>query len=73
MTAASLIYLGVWCFLILVPCFLMGWIGFRFVTRLGQYPSKTALLQKSVFLPYMLVAIFSMTLILVFFKYFSSN
>jgi len=73
MSGAAWVYFLVWAFLILTPCALMGWLGYRFVTKLGQYPSKTAVLQRGVFLPYMLIAMTFITLILMFFKYFTSN
>lgn len=68
MSASALVFLMIWAALILIPCVLMGWMGYRFITKLGQYPSRTAVIQKNVMFPYIVVAVASMTAIVVFFK-----
>ena len=68
MSAAALVFLLIWAALILIPCIAMGWLGYRLITKLGQYPSRTPLIQKSFMFPYIVVAVASMTAIIVFFK-----
>ena len=67
-TGVAVGFVLLWAAMILIPCAVMGWMGYRLITRLGQYPSKTALMQKNIMLPYIVVAVASMTAILVFFR-----
>ena len=73
MSAASFVFLMIWAALILIPCIAMGWLGFRLITKLGQYPSRTPLIQKGIMFPYILVAVASMTAIMIFFRILTAD
>ena len=73
MLESSLVFLLIWAALIFLPCAAIGWLGFRFITRLGQYPSKTAVFQKNIMFIYFIIVFASFTGILVFFKILSSE
>ena len=52
----------------LIPCLGVGWIGYKLITRLGRYPSRTPAIQVGIMLKLIIVEVVSLTLILLMFK-----
>ena len=59
---AGLIFVGMYFFVIVLPCALIALIGYRMITKLGNMPSKTPAIQLTIF--WKLVAIEIVALIL---------
>lgn len=62
----SLLVIG-FLFLIIVPCVGVATIGYRMLTQLGRYPSKTPEIQMSICLKLFLIEAFSFGLIYIFY------
>ncbi len=63
---------GIWLvigffLLMIIPCVSVGIIGYRMITKLGQYPSKTPEIQMSIWLKLLLIEAFSFGMIYLFF------
>ena len=54
-------------FLMIVPCVSVAIIGYRMLTKLGTYPSKTPEIQMSICLKLFLIEAFSFGLIYIFY------
>ncbi|MCB9772297.1 MAG: hypothetical protein H6754_07080 [Candidatus Omnitrophica bacterium] len=68
MGATALIFIVVFFILIAIPCLGVGWLGYKLITRLGRYPSKTPAIQLGIMLKLIIVEVVSLTLILLLFK-----
>lgn len=64
----SLIFIGLFYFIMLVPCLSVGWLGFKLLDKLGRYPSKTPAIQMGIILKLVTIEVVSFTLLLLFFK-----
>ena len=53
--------------LMIIPCISVAIIGYRMLTKLGQYPSKTPEIQMSIWLKLLIIEVFSFGLIYVFY------
>lgn len=49
--------------LMIIPCVSVAVIGYRMITKLGQYPSKTPEIQMSIWLKLLIIEVFSFGLI----------
>ena len=54
-------------FLMLIPCVSVAIIGYRMLTKLGQYPSKTPEIQMSIWLKLLIIEVFSFVMIYIFY------
>lgn len=68
MGGAGLVFVGIYLFLIFVPCFVVGFLGYRFIENLGRYPSKTPVFQVKMLFWMVVTEIVSMSLLMAFFK-----
>ena len=68
MTSTALFFILIFYILMLIPCLGVGWIGYKLITRLGRYPSKTPAIQVGIMLKLIIVEVVSLTLILLMFK-----
>ncbi len=71
--SASAIFILIFYIIILIPCIGVGWVGFRMITRLGRYPSKSRAIQMSVLLQLLVIEVVSFSLIVGFFKVLSTE
>ena len=68
----AFIFIGIFAFLMIVPCVGVAVIGYRMIEKLGHFPSKTPFIQMSIFFALVSIEVFSFGLILLFFKFFSA-
>ncbi len=68
MGSAALIFILLFLIMIAIPCLGVGWLGYKLITKLGRYPSKTPAIQMGVMLKLVIIEVVSLTMILVFFK-----
>ncbi|MCC6759373.1 MAG: hypothetical protein IT395_07090 [Candidatus Omnitrophica bacterium] len=68
MASTALFFILIFYILMLIPCLGVGWIGYKLITRLGRYPSKTPAIQVGIMLKLIIVEVVSLTLILLMFK-----
>lgn len=68
MASTALLFIIIFFVLMFIPCLGVGWLGYKLITRLGQYPSKTPAIQLSIMLKLVIVEVVSLTLILLLFK-----
>ena len=66
------ILIGIFAFLMIVPCVGVAIIGYKMIDKLGFFPSKTPVIQMSIFLQLVLTELISFGLILVFYRVFST-
>lgn len=65
---AGLIFVGLFFLFIAVPVALIAYFGFRMITKLGQFPSKTPAIQLSVFWQLVIIEIVAVVLIMTFYQ-----
>lgn len=68
MGSAALIFIILFFIMIAIPCLGVGWLGYKLITKLGRYPSKTPAIQMGIMLKLVIIEVVSLTMILVFFK-----
>jgi hypothetical protein len=68
MNETAVVFIFIFLVLMAIPCAGVAVIGYRLITRLGTFPSKTPALQMSVLLRLIVLEVVSFTLLLVFFK-----
>ncbi len=68
MGSVALLFIIIYFVLISIPCLGVGWLGYKLITKLGRYPSKTPAIQMGIMLKLVIIEVVSLTLILVFFK-----
>jgi hypothetical protein len=68
MASTALVFIAIFYILMFIPCLGVGWIGYKLITRLGRYPSRTPAIQLGVMLKLVIVEVVSLTLILLMFK-----
>ena len=68
MASTALVFIIIFYVLMLIPCLGVGWLGYKLITRLGRYPSRTPAIQLSIMLKLVIVEVVSLTLILLMFK-----
>jgi len=68
MESTALVFIFIFYIFMLVPCLGVGWIGYKLITKLGRYPSRTPAIQLGVMLKLIIVEVVSLTLILLMFK-----
>ena len=68
MAIVAVIFISIFWILLLIPCVGATWIGYKLITKLGRYPSRTPAIQMSVMLKLVIVEVVSFALILTFFK-----
>lgn len=68
MGSAATIFVLIYFIIILIPCLGVGWLGFKLITKLGQFPSKTPAVQLGIMIKLVIVEVVSLTLLLMFFK-----
>ncbi len=62
------IFIIIYFIMIAVPCIGVGWLGYKLITKLGRYPSKTPAIQLGIMIKLIIVEVVSLTAILLFFK-----
>lgn len=68
MGSAATIFILIYFIIIFIPCLGVGWLGFKLITKLGQFPSKTPAVQLGIMIKLVIVEVVSLTLLLMFFK-----
>ncbi|OGX05622.1 MAG: hypothetical protein A2Z88_09160 [Omnitrophica WOR_2 bacterium GWA2_47_8] len=68
MSGASLIFIIIYYVLIIIPCIGTAWLGAKMMNAVGQYPSKTPMIQMNLVVKLVFLEVVSFTLLLVFFK-----
>ncbi len=68
MSSEAIVFIVIFFVLILIPCISAGWLGCKFITKLGRFPSKTPAIQTSVVIKLAIIEIVSFTLLIAFFK-----
>ena len=68
MGSSALIFIILFFIMIAIPCLGVGWLGYKLITKLGRYPSKTPAIQLGIMLKLVIIEVVSLTMILVFFK-----
>ena len=68
MASTAFVFILIFYILMLIPCLGVGWIGYKLITKLGRYPSKTPAIQVGVMLKLIIVEVVSISLILLIFK-----
>jgi len=71
MPVTSLILMALFFVGINIPCFVIAWLGSRFIEKLGRYPSQTPAIQTGVVLQLVIVEVATFTFILALFKILS--
>ena len=66
------IFIGVFFFLMLLPCVGVAYIGFKMIEKQGQFPSKTPAIQLSIFLQLVVTEVICFSLILTYFNVLST-
>ena len=67
----AFIFIGIFSFLMLVPCVGVAVIGYKMIQKLGHFPSKTPAIQMSIVLQLVLTEVVAFTLIMIFYQIFS--
>jgi hypothetical protein len=70
-STAAIFFIMIFYILMLIPCIGIGWIGYKLITNLGRYPSKTPAIQMSILFQLVVVEVASLTFLLAFFKILS--
>lgn len=65
----ALVYGGI----IIIPCVLVALIGKKMIDRLGKHPSRTPVIQMSIFLPLVAIEIATFACLIGFYKIFSGK
>ena len=65
------VFIGLFLFMVGLPCVVTAILGTRLIDNLGQWPSKNARLQMGVCVQLLLVEIFSFFMLAIFFHIFS--
>ena len=65
-------FIGIFFFLLLVPCIGIAIIGYRMIDKLGHFPSKTPAIQLSIFLQLVATEVISFGLILLAYQIVST-
>ena len=60
-------------FLISIPCISVAIIGYRMITKLGRYPSKTPEIQMSIFIKLVVIELISFGFIYTFCRFFATD
>ncbi len=68
MGSAALLFIIIFFIMIGIPCLGVGWLGYKLITKIGRYPSKTPAIQMGIMLKLIIIEVVSLTVILVFFK-----
>ncbi len=68
MGSVALIFILIFWVLMAIPSLGVAWLGYKLITKLGRYPSKTPAIQMGIMLKLVIIEVVSLTLILVFFK-----
>ena len=69
----SLIFWIFYAIIIIVPCVLVALMGRKMITRLGQYPTKTPVIQMSIFFPFVAIVAATFALLIGFYHLFEGK
>jgi len=67
-SGTALLFIVVFYIMMSIPCIGIGWVGFKMLTQLGRYPSRTPAIQMDVLLKLIVIEVGSLAMILTFFK-----
>ncbi len=67
----SFIFCSVYTILIAIPCVLVTIFGREMIEQLGRYPTKTPIIQMSIFWKLVVTEVVTFTLLITFFHVFS--
>lgn len=68
---SSLIAFSIFAMFIIIPCILLGIIGFRTINKMGYYPSQSAQIQFGVIAQLLVVEVLTIGLLTTFYHVFS--
>lgn len=68
MGSAAAIFIAIFFVIMFIPSLGVGWLGYKMITRLGRYPSKTPAIQLSILIKLTVIEVVSLTLLLLLFK-----
>lgn len=58
--------------IVLIPCILVVMLGTKMINQLGRYPTKTPIIQMSIFFPLVLIEFFAFGAFVLFYNAFGS-
>ncbi len=67
----GLTFIGIFLFMVGVPCLIVAFLGTRLIDHLGQYPSRSAKLQMNVCVQLLLTEILTFGMLALFYHIFS--
>ncbi len=65
---AGIFFVIIFTFILLIPCVLIAYIGFRMITQLGYFPSKTPAIQLSILWKLVAIEIISISALLILYQ-----
>lgn len=67
LVSAGLFFIIIFTFIVLIPCVLIAIIGYKMITRLGYFPSKTPAIHLSIVWQLISIELISITALLLLF------
>lgn len=69
----SLIFIGVFAVIVLVPCVIIALMGRKAINEMGRYPTRIPLIQSKMMMPLILVDMVTFALLVGFYNVFSGQ
>ena len=69
----SFIFAIVYAVLIIVPCILVVLLGRKMINQLGYFPTRTPIIQMSIFLKLVIVEVVTFVLLIGFYHFFAGK
>ncbi len=66
-------FIIIFFFLMTIPCVGTALIGYRMLSKLGSFPSKTPFIQMSIFLKLIAIEVVSFILLIAFYNIFATD
>lgn len=67
----SLIFIGIFSLIIIIPCVVVALLGRKMIDKLGQFPSNTPAIQMGVLMWLLLTEALTFVALIAFYKFFS--
>ncbi|MCA9403666.1 MAG: hypothetical protein KC897_07785 [Candidatus Omnitrophica bacterium] len=69
----SLIFIGVFAVIVLVPCIIIALMGRKAIKEMGRYPTRIPLIQSKMMMPLLMVDVVTFALLVGFYNVFSGQ
>ncbi|MCA9394116.1 MAG: hypothetical protein KC900_07930 [Candidatus Omnitrophica bacterium] len=69
----SLIFIGVFAVIVLVPCIIIALMGRKAINEMGRYPTRIPLIQSKMMMPLLMVDVVTFALLVGFYNVFSGQ